>query len=543
MTALNSSAPSAVLFTSLRAIAGAMVLLLATCPPTAGAHDPSATNHLKEPIAITGGLITGTPTIQWTPGVRLYRGISYAAPPVGDLRWRSPQPVVPWRGVKAADHFGPACMQAPTNTEGNAWREGLTPVSEDCLYLNIWTPAKSADAHLPVMVFIHGGGNTRGAASENQYDGAYLAKKGIVFVSFNYRMNVFGFLAHPDLTGESDHHSSGNYALLDQIAALQWIQKNIAQFGGDPHNVMVFGHSAGASNVSSLLASPLAHGLFARALMQSGVNIGKGMPLTEAEENGKRFAESLGAHSISELRKMPAEELLNAAPRRMGPIVDGWVMPQDVYSSFAAGKQNDVPLIVGSVANDTPGPPAGPDSAAAVPAYAKQAFGSLADEYLHLYPASDNQQAVRSDLEFRSNQAMANARRLATLQRKTGKSPVYWYWFTHTSPFPENAVWGDKPASEWGAYHGGEIVYVFDAFPLQDWSWRPVDLQLGDIVSSLWINFAKAGDPNGPGLPQWPAYDPAANVLLNISDHPKAEKEPYGAALEFQDKIAEIRRK
>src|SRR6185437_8823407 len=492
-------------------------------------------NHLKEPVQVTGGLITGTPTIQWTPGVRLYRGIPYAAPPVGDRRWRPPQPVEPWTGVKAADHFGAACMQPPTNTEGNAWREGLADTSEDCLFVNVWTPAKSADAHLPVVVFIHGGGNMRGAASENQYDGAYFAKKGVVFVSFNYRMNVFGFLAHPELTKESEHHSSGNYALLDQIAALHWIQNNIAHFGGDPHNLLVFGHSAGSSNVSSLLASPLAHGLFTRALMQSGENLGKGVTLAEAEKNGESYAKSLGANSISDLRKMPAEELIKKLPRQNGPIVDGWVLPQDVYSTFEAGKQNDVPLIVGSVANDTPGPARAPTTAAAVPEYAKKTFGDLADEYLKLYPANDDKQAVQSELAFRSNGAMANARMLAKLQLKTGKSPVYWYYFTHTSPFPEGEVWGGIPAKDWGAYHGSEIVYVFDAFPLQDWAWRPVDLKVGDLVNSMWINFAKTGNPNAPGLPQWPKFDPNADMLLNISDQPKAEKAPFGTKLDFED--------
>ena len=507
------------------------------------AQSQQETAHLKEPIQVTGGLITGTPSIQWTPGVRLYRGIPYAAPPIGDLRWRPPQPVAPWAGVKAADHFGPACMQPPTNTEGNAWREGLGSFSEDCLYVNIWTPARPADAHLPVVVFIHGGGNVRGAASENQYDGAYFAKKGVVFVNFNYRMNVFGFLAHPDLTAESEHHSSGNYALLDQIAALKWIQSNIASFGGDPGDVMIFGHSAGSSNVSSLLACPLAHGLFARALMQSGVNLAKGIPLADAEKNGENYAESLGAHSIADLRKIPAEDLLKSLPRQNGTVVDGWVLPLDVYSTFEAGKQNDVPLIVGSVANDTPGPPAAPMTAAAAPDYAKKTFGDLADEYLRLYPANDDQQAAKADLNFRSNSAMANARRIATLQLKTGKSPVFWYLFTHTSPFPEGLVWGNIPAKDWGAYHGSEIVYVFDAFPLQDWAWRSVDLQLGDHVSSMWINFAKTGNPNGPGLPKWPAFDPNTDILLNISDHPKAEKVSIGAALDFQDKVATMRRK
>jgi para-nitrobenzyl esterase len=499
--------------------------------------------HLKEPIQITGGLITGTPTIQWTPGVRLYRGIPYAAPPIGNLRWRPPLPVVSWPGVKAADHFGPACMQAPTDTEGNAWREGLVPVSEDCLYINVWTPARTTDADLPVMVFIHGGGNFRGASSENQYDGAYLAAKGVVFVSFNYRMNVFGFLAYPGLTSESDQHSSGNYALLDQIAALKWVHENIAHFGGNPQDVMIFGHSAGSANVSSLLASPLAHGLFESALMQSGENLGKGLTLAEAEKKGQVFAESVGAHSVADLRKMPAEELLKAWPRRMGAIVDGWVLPQDVYSTFAAGKQNDVPLIVGSVANDTPGPPIAPADVAEVRSYAKRTFGSLADEYLKLYPSTNHDQAVQADLHFRSNRAMASARRLARLQVKTGKSRVYWYWFAHTSPFPEGLIWDGVPAKEWGAYHGSEIVYVFDAFPLQDWAWRPVDIQLGNLVSYMWINFAKSGDPNGLDIPHWPAYSASKNELLNIDDHPHAQKAPDATALDFQDKVAAMERK
>lgn len=524
----------------------ALIPLLTAIAVAARAGAPSAPilAHLPEPVRVTGGLISGTPTIQWTPGVRLYRGIPYAAPPVHALRWRPPQPVVPWTGVKAADHFAPACMQGPTDTEGNAWREGLVPVSEDCLYLNIWTPAASADAHLPVMVFIHGGGNVRGAASENQYDGAWLAEKGVVFVSFNYRMNVFGFLALPELTRESPHHSSGNYALLDQIAALQWIQRNIAQFGGDPHRVMIFGHSAGAADVSSLLASPLAHGLFQCALMQSGENLGRAVSLHEAERRGQQFEASLAAHALADLRRMPAQRVLQALrrPLSMGLIVDGWVLPQDVYSTFAEGRQNDVPLIVGTVANDTPGPAAAPAQAAALPRYARQTFGPLAAQFLRLYPAHDDRQAAQADRAFRSNRAMAAARTLARLQVRTGKSPVYWYWFTHTSPIPDGLIWDGKSARDQGAYHGSELVYVFDAFALQDWPWRPLDRKLGDTVSSLWVNFARTSNPNGPGLPEWPAYDPASDALLAIGDHPAAEKAPDEAALEFQEQVAAMQR-
>jgi para-nitrobenzyl esterase len=502
----------------------------------------SGGNGIAEPVSVEGGQITGTPTIQWTYGVRLFRGIPYAAPPVGDLRWRAPQPVVPWQGIKRADDFSPACMQLPTETQGNAWREGHVPVSEDCLYLNIWTPARSETARLPVMVWIHGGGNTRGAASENQYDGAYLAKKGVVFASFNYRMNVFGFMAHPELTQESEHQSSGNYALLDQIAALRWIQRNVAKFGGDPENVTIFGHSAGGSNVNSLVASPAAKGLFHRALLQSGNSLSVRTTLKDAEENGKKFAESLGASSIAGLRQKSAEEILKATRPQMGVIVDGWVLPRDVYSIFASGQQNDVPLVVGTVADDAPGPGNVPTKAADAAAYARKTFAELADEYLKLYPATSDAQAAKSARAFRTNSALANARTLARLQAKNGKSRVYWYYFSHLSPTPEGLIWGGRPAQAWGAYHGSELVYVFNAFPLQDWNWRPVDLKLGDVISSMWVNFAKSGAPGAPGLAEWPAFTTDSERLMHFGDVPRVEPPPFREALDFIDKWNAIQR-
>jgi para-nitrobenzyl esterase len=500
---------------------------------------PLAMAAIQEPIQVDGGQITGTQTLQWTPGVRSFRGIPYAAPPVGDLRWRPPQPVVPWQGVKAADHFSAVCMQAPTDTEGNAWREGLVPVSEDCLYINVWTPAKTASDRLPVMVFIHGGGNTRGAASENQYDGAYLSKKGVVFVSFNYRMGAFGFLAHPDLTRESERRASGNYAILDQIAALQWVQRNIARFGGDPGTVMVFGHSAGAGNVCSLLASPLAKGLFHRALTQSGASLSRATPLADAEANGTKFAGSLGAKSIADLRRMPADAIMKAPRTQMGAVVDGWVLPQDVHSAFLSGKQNDVPMIVGSMAADGVGPAASgpPRRASEVPEYAKKTFGALAEKYLKAFPAETDEQAAKSATAFAAARSMSGNRAFARMQTKTGKSKIYWYLFTHVSPMPDGLVWGGRPAKDWGAYHGGEIVYVFNAFPLQDWPWRPLDLKLGDIVSSMWVNFAKSGDPNGSGLPAWPAFDTKTEMLLEIGDALKAQPAPNQLALDLMDEL------
>jgi para-nitrobenzyl esterase len=505
---------------------------------------PLVVAAIKEPISVDGGLITGTPTPQWTPNVRLFRGIPYAASPDGALRWRPPMPVAAWPGVKAADHFSDACIQAPTATDGNAWREGLSTFSEDCLYLNVWTPAQSAEAKLPVMVFIHGGGNTRGAASENQYDGAYLAKKGVVFVSFNYRMGAFGFLAHAELTKESSNHSSGNYAILDQIAALKWIQRNIAKFGGDPNTVMIFGHSAGASNVSTVMATPLAKGLFQRVLAQSGSNLGPGTLLADAEKSGAKFVEAAGAKNIDDLRRMPADAILKAPRTQMSTVVDGWVLPQDVYTIFATGKQNDVPLVVGSMAQDGGGPGGGaPKKAAEVPDYAKKTFGVLADKYLQAFPSNTDALAAKAASDYAANRSMASARTWARLQTKTGKSKAYWYFFTHVSPMPEGLVWGGRPAKDWGAYHGGEMVYVFNAFPLQDWPWRPVDLKLGDQVSSMWVNFAKTGNPNGAGLPEWPAYDAAKDTLLVIGDVPKAGAPPNKLGLDFADELAAQQRK
>lgn len=497
---------------------------------------PFATAAMLGPIAVDGGLVAGTPSPYWTDGVAVFRGIPYAAPPVGNLRWRTPQAVVPWQGVKEADRFSAACMQAPTVKDSDAWQEGLTTFSEDCLYLNVWTPAKAADARLPVMVFIHGGGNTRGAASELQYDGNNLTKKGVVFVSLNYRMGIFGFLAHPDLTKESEHHASGNYALLDQIAALTWIQKNIAKFGGDPANVMVFGHSAGASNLAALTASPLAKGLFQRALAQSG-GLGGRTHLADAEQAGVRFAEGLGAHSIAELRAKSATDIQKGPRGLNGPIVDGWVLPQDVYSIYAAGKQNDVTLIVGSVGDDGPGQ-APPITSAAAIKFAHDTYGDLANEYMKVFPVGTDAQAAKASHDLRRDRVLSGARTWVALQAKTGKSKAYWYLFDHAAPPPPGAMFSGRPAREKGSYHGGELAYVFDGLNLKDWPWTPVDHTLAQLMSTLWTNFVKSGNPNGPGMPMWPAYDTKNEKILYISTSGRAQSPPYKAELDFLEKAA-----
>jgi len=318
---------------------------------------------ITDPVRVEQGLLAGTSGS--SADVRVYRGIPFAAPPVGDLRWKAPQPAEKWQGLRHAAEFSSACWQTQYPAAAAIYQAKLPPLSEDCLYLNIWTPAKSAKDRLPVMVWIHGGGFTRGFAGTHTYDGEVLAGKGAVIVTLNYRLGIFGFFAHPALSAESGHHASGNYALLDQIAALQWVQKNIAAFGGDPARVTIFGESAGSWAVNVLTASPLAKGLFQRAIGESGGSFSPMKTLAEAESEGAALAVSLtltlaagakaeardksSAQSILKtLRAEPAEELLKASEAEtVRPMVDGWVLPQDIATIFAQGKQNDVPLIVG----------------------------------------------------------------------------------------------------------------------------------------------------------------------------------------------------
>ncbi len=307
---------------------------------------------IQEPIKVEGGLVSGTPGWAW--GVRAYLGIPFAAPPVGNRRWRPPQAVIPWQGVRAAREFSSACMQSEAGwTDEQLADPGLWHKSEDCLYLNVWTPATSASERLPVLVWIHAGAGIMGSTARPIYDGNALAKKGVVVVSANYRLGVFGWFAHPELTRESEHRSSGNYGALDQLAALQWVQKNIAQFGGDPNKVTMFGQSAGCGAVNWLAASPLAKGLVRGGIGQSFRTFHRMITLAEAENVGAQFAKAIGKPTLAALRAMPAQDLLEAsvktpaATATNAAIVDGWFLPQDIYTIYSQGKQNDIPLITG----------------------------------------------------------------------------------------------------------------------------------------------------------------------------------------------------
>jgi len=451
---------------------------------------------ISDPIRIDTGLVSGV--AGKNADVRVYKGIPYAAPPVGDLRWREPRPASHWEGVRKADEFGPVCMQFQ---RGPAGASGPAP-SEDCLYINVWTAAKSANEHRPVIVWTYGGGFTGGAGSLAMYDGEALARKGVVVVTYNYRLGIFGFLAHPELTAESEHHASGNYGMMDLAAALRWVQRNIAGFGGDPRRVTIDGESAGSMMVSAMVGSPQGKGLFERAIGQSGawmgINIAKMTTRAQAEESGEKIAGSLGAKSIAELRGKPADELMKARGA-FAIIVDGWMVPEDLSITYLNHRQNDVDLLVGS--NHDEGtfftrPGAG--NAEQFSSAAKRRFNDMADAYLKLYPAASNEEAGQSQLAaFRDEFGWA-MREWAQLQSQRGKAKAYLYYFTHIPPSPPG-----QPSR--GATHTADLAYMFDNEPPRS-PWTDVDKKLADTMSSYWANFAATGNPNGKGLPEWPAY-------------------------------------
>jgi len=468
-------------------------------------------------------LDTGTVEGKQASAIRTFLGIPYAAPPVGDLRWKPPAPAAKWTGVRAAKEFGAHCMQ------GRVYGDMIFPDagnSEDCLTLNVWSTAKKADAKLPVMVWIHGGGFAAGGTSEPRQHGEKLAARGVVVVSMNYRLGVFGFLVHPELAKESGRDSAGNYGLLDQTAALQWVQRNIAAFGGDPANVTIFGESAGSFSVSAQMASPLAKGLFQKAIGESGgAFFSSGMQFepraAREEKDSKVINSALGVKTLAELRALPAQKLLEAfgdspAVFSFGPDLDGYFLPESVPAIFAASKQNDVPLLAGWNHDEgsfevvfSPQKP----TVESMKATAQKEFGAKADEFLKLYSATTDAEAMRSMEDFAGDRFIAwSTWRWLEAQATTGTHPIYRFRFDLGPPSEPNA-----PAL--GAFHSSEIQYVFgqlDADPKV--KWRPVDRQLSDLMQKYWSNFARSGDPNGPGLPQWPTYEAESGWRLMYLD-------------------------
>ena len=485
------------------------------------------------------------------------RGIPFAAAPVGELRWQAPRPVAPWQGVRKATAFGNRCMQAPIFSD-MIFRD---EVSEDCLYLNVWTPAKAGTERLPVMVWIYGGGFQAGSASEPRQDGEKLAGKGVVVVSFNYRLGVFGFFAHPELTKESGHDASGNYGLLDQVAALQWVKKNIAAFGGDPGKVTIFGESAGSFAVSALMASPLSQGLFHRAIGESGAffNSGSGAlapkTLAASEASGVTFAESLGATSLAALREKPSADVLQAANKGPGrwfsPMIDGYVLPRDVLAIYAEGKQSHVPLLAGWNADEVRSgvvlAKEKPTAASFVERTRKQ-FGTDADAILTAYPAGSDEEALESAASLGSDLFIAYATwKWIEMQRQTGGSPVYRYRFDRKVPIaPDTKVNGfAATAHDIGARHAGEIEYVFGALDsVPHVTWEEADRKLSDLMMSYWSNFARSANPNGAGLPKWPGYDEGTgDQVMHLDVQSQARPAADRARYEALDAITAKSRK
>jgi para-nitrobenzyl esterase len=458
-------------------------------------------------------------------GVWSYLGIPYAAPPVGELRWREPQAVDPWQEVRPCTSYGPACPQPEADFAGMT---GVAETSEDCLYLNVWTPAQSPEERLPVMVWIHGGAFATGAGSLHLYDGHKLAKKGVVLVTINYRLGPFGFMAHPLLSEESPHGVSGNFGLLDQIAALKWVQRNIEAFGGDPGLVTVFGESAGGMSICDLLVSPLAEGLFHRAIVESGPFLDMGLPidsdnsLRKAEQSGEEIAAALGCDQAPDvlacLRSKTARELLDApkpqsrffSPIALGPNVDGWVLPDSPFRLFAAGKQHRVPLLVGSNADE--GTLFAPD----IPLMLYQglialAYGNYAGRVSELYPAQTQEEVKPALNRLITEMGFASSARLAAESMSKAGAPAYMYRFTRLPKDPR--------AEGLGSFHGLEIIYVFGNFDLAGISGvDAADAALSGAMMDYWTNFARTGDPNGDGLPDWPALTAQNGYYQELGD-------------------------
>lgn len=487
-------------------------------------NDRTATNPR---VTVAGGILEGT--IEPDSGVRSFKGVPFAAPPVGDLRWRPPQPATPWMGVRSAREFGPRAMQLPVFGDMNFRSNRM---SEDCLYLNVWAPAEPAAEHLPVLVYFYGGGNVAGDGSEPRYDGAQLARRGIITVTANYRLNIFGFFAHPELTRESPQHASGNYGYLDQAAALRWVHENIAAFGGDPGRVTIAGESAGSISVSAQMVSPLAKALIAGAIGSSGSLLGAlaPLPLADAERAGLEFAAGIEAASLAQLRALPARRLL-AATRRRAPqhftgTIDGYFLPRSPADLFAAGAQARVPLLVGWNSEEAPYLFLFQRRKPTVANYrliVRRRFGERAEQVLRLYPAATDEEVIAAGTDLASDLFIGYSTwKWADVHGRTGERPVYRYLYAHPRP-PMRPAMGDAvaglaggvvrskaaanvqpPPPARGAVHSADIEYFMGNLATNEvYAWTDADMQLSEVMQQYYANFVLNGDPNGSGLPPW----------------------------------------
>ena len=489
-------------------------------------------------IRIEGGLLA-TPAPR-DNGVRCFKGVPYAAAPVGELRWRAPHPVADWSGVRSADAFGRNSIQGVVFADIDPTVPG---VSEDCLYLNVWTTAPDAPSPMPVMVWIHGGGFAVGSGAEPRYDGGNLAARGVVVVTMNYRLNALGFLAHPELSAESAAGASGNYGLMDIVAALRWVSRNIGAFGGDPARVTVAGESAGSMAVSALMGSPSAKGLFAGAIGESGAlfpSVGRAIDsLPVAHEAGVQFARRLGAASLAALRRVPANDILAAAPGiGFGPIVDGDVLPAPLAQIFAAGAQNDVPLLAGWNRDEGFNFNAYDifkkrDGETSVADIVRRVFGAQAQEAHAFYPADTKQTETQSARRLGADAVIVQGTwAWLEAQKKTGAANIFRFQFDRAPLTPEG-WFGSRSSADAGAFHAGELLYVFDNLDAFPWLVDDDDVKIAKLASSYWLNFIKTYDPNGEGLPHWPNYREDGAQLLAIDAPPSVRSDQDRARQQF----------
>lgn len=499
-------------------------LLIALAAAALSIAQPAAAQAPGPRVTVEQGVLQGAVD----QGVPVFRGVPFAAPPVGRLRWAPPVAAPAWTGVREASRFGASCPQALAPGGRDPWTtEYMAPaepgISEDCLFLNIWTPATPGArpaGRLPVLLFIHGGGYNEGAGSVAVYNGARLAKKGVVVVNLNYRLRLLGFMAHPQLTAEQGG-ASGDYGIQDQIAALQWIRANIAAFGGDPGKVTIAGQSAGAGSVMSLLVSPAAKGLFRAAILQStpgpGTN-GNYPSLATAEQQGVAALAQMGAADIAAARALPFEKVL-AAPGRAAPIADGRAIPAAPNPPPLA---SNVPVMIGYTLNDLFGSRSDPVTAAAWRAEAAERYGDQAAEFLRFYPGETDRQATYS-AHRESADRLYGAKMVEWLDRRGATAPVFGYLFSHVEPGPQSA--------RWGAFHTSEVPYEFDTLALSpNRAFTDVDRALAGQFSSYVANFVKTGDPNGAGLPRWAALTPQSKAIMELGDEVRLSRaSPAGA--------------
>ncbi|HST51716.1 MAG TPA: carboxylesterase family protein [Pyrinomonadaceae bacterium] len=532
--------------------------LLAAALLLAAAHACFAAT--PDRVKTANGVVEGAG--RQTSGVRIFRGIPFAEPPTGSLRWREPQPVKDWPGVRQATKFGPRCVQHAVFGDMNFRSDSM---SEDCLYLNVWTPAKSERERLPVLVYFYGGGFVAGSGDEPRYDGESIAAKGIVAVTINYRLAVFGFLAHPELTKESTHQASGDYGLLDQAAALRWVRQNIAAFGGDPKRVTIAGESAGSASVSAQMASPLSKDLIAGAIGESGsvLSTMRAVPLTDAEQAGTKFAASVGADSLAALRAMTTEQLQQATakmPFGFSIAVDGYFFTEDPAAIYAAGRQSHVPLLVGWNSEEMTwlallrGKEPTPENYTQA---VREQLGARAEEALKLYPATTREEVIESATDLASDRFIGYSTwKWFDMHVKTGGSPVFRYFYSRPRPpmtaqmagavpgLAGGVVRGPNAGAEAmpparGAVHSAEIEYALGNLATNKvYAWTPEDYKVSELMQTYFANFIKKGDPNGAGLPIWPAVKAGTPVqIMRLDVQPRAVADEHRARYLFLDRL------